>query len=322
MRLKPGKSYKLHAVFLRYAVQKGLRFIGYLVHKRLKTMSTDIQSQQNDLVLKILGRNSDTDVGRAIGIDKVKSAEDFRQMIPLTTYKLYEPFINEIEQTESKNVFFHGNVDYIAWTSGTTSGKSKRFPKSVSLLRKTSAIWLILAQRCLISVPGNQFIRKWLAVRYCPPLWRSKSGIKCGPISGLASNYSLNSYVVPDIANSFMDEEKIIYINLVFGLKYPDICNLFFSTTEMALQFFQTLERTWKEICDDIEKGTVSEIRIGKLPTKVVDILRKSLGGGDPKRAYLLRKEFEMGFKGIVPRVWPECPGLFCLATGSFQIQV
>ncbi|XP_053384537.1 uncharacterized protein LOC123537398 [Mercenaria mercenaria] len=319
VRLRPGKCHQLHGVLLQYVVQKALSLVGFFVSRKLDSMSENIQVHQDILLRKILEQNSDTDVGKMIGIDKVESVKDFRTMIPLTAYHVYEKFVNKIEENGSENVFFPGKVDYIAWTSGTSAGRSKKFPKSISILRQTSAKWLLLAQRCFTNLPRNHFIRKWLAVRCAPNTWRSKSGIRCGPISGLASNYSLNFYVVPDIAKDFKDEETVIYVNLVFGLKYPDICNLFFSTAQMALSFFQILERKWEHICDDIESGTLSDIQ--NLSTNEVNILTQSLGGRDAKRAEFLRNEFEKGFIGIVPRVWPDCPGLFCLATGSFQTQ-
>lgn len=208
--LKPGKAYGLHAVFLQYAVQKVLIFAGYIVYNRLKRMSRNIQHYQNELLLKMIAHNSDTDVGRMMEIGKVKCDEDLRKVIPLTTYTAYEQYATVVEETGKRNVFFPGNVDYIAWTSGTTSGNSKKFPKSLSLLRKTSVLWLLLAQRCFRSVPGNNFLRKWLAVRSNPPVWRSKSGITCGLISGLASKYSLNSYVVPGVVDTISDEESVI----------------------------------------------------------------------------------------------------------------
>lgn len=320
IRLRPGKCLRIQGVLLQYIVQRALSVAGYFMHKRLKKMSANIQDYQDVLLLEILKRNSETDIGKSFEIGKIRNREDFCKTIPLTSYDVYESFVHKIEETGCGNVYFPGKVDYIAWTSGTTSGSSKKFPKSFSILRKTSAKWLILAQRCLTSLPNNQYIRKWLAVRCVPNIWLSKSGIRCGPIAGLASNYSLNFYVVPDIAKELKDEETVIYLNLVFGLKYPDVCNLFFSTAQMALSLFQFLERKWESICNDIEHGTLSFV--DRLTHTEINILIQSLGGGNSKRASFLRKEFKRGFIGIVPRVWPDCPGLFCLATGSFVTQV
>jgi hypothetical protein len=320
IRLRPGKSLNIQGILLQYMVQKLLSLFGYFIQKRLESLSANIQDHQDKLLLDILKQHSETDVGKMLRIGEIKSVDDFRKSIPLTMYDDYEPFVDRIEESGCSNVFFPGKVDYIACTSGTTSGSSKKFPKSFSILRKTSGKWLILAQKCFTNLPRNQFIRKWLAVRCTSNIWLSKSGIKCGPISGLASNFSLNFYVVPNIAKDLKDDETVIYLNLVFGLKHPDICNLFFSTAQMALSFFQVLERKWPSICNDIEHGTLSSLN--GLTINERNSLIQSLGGGDSDRAEFLRKEFENGFIGIVPRVWPECPGLFCLATGSFMTQV
>lgn len=320
LRLRPGQYQRTSGLLRQYFTQKILLTIGFFVEIRFNKMSEKILEQQTTLLKVILRQNRDTVVAKGLGLDNVKNEEEYRRKVPLTTYADYEEYANKIEQSGSKNVFFPGVVDYIAYTSGTTSGKSKKFPKSLHIMRNTAARWLMLAQKKSFLVPKNNYLRHWLAVKFAPKTWKSASGITCGPISGLFSKYSLNSYIVPDVTDDVHDDDTVIYINLVFGLKYADICNLYFSTAQVALIFLQTLERKWNQLCDDIENGALNEKLI--LSPELRLFLNTALKGGNSKRANFLRHEFSRGFRNIVPRVWPDCPGIFCMATGAFQTPV
>lgn len=319
IRRRPGEYFGMWDVFSHYLIQRVLCIFGYYIYKKFNKLSKNVQEQQNKLLVQILEKNRCTLVAKEMGVSDVRSVEDFRKKIKLTTYGEYEKFATEVEETPKNDVFFPGKTDYIAFTSGTTSGKSKKFPKSVSVLQRTSAKWMLLVQLCIQNIPKGSYVRRWLAVLNSSNMWRSKSGVMCGSISSFISKYSINSYIVPKLTQSLKDHETMIYVSLVFGLKHRDVSNLFFSTSQMALVFFQTLEHNWSHICEDIERGLLrAEL---KLSTAERSALNKALGKPDKVRADNLRREIQAGFTGSVARFWPECPGLFCLATGSFKTQ-
>ena len=81
-----------------------------------------------------------------------------------------------------------------------------------------------------------------------PKFSYSKSGIKSGPVAGLAADFSMDFYVTPKRGGKTTAEQDMMYINLVFGLLEEKICNLFFPTASLALTFFRTLEKSWKSI--------------------------------------------------------------------------
>ncbi|XP_052797875.1 uncharacterized protein LOC128229973 isoform X2 [Mya arenaria] len=318
-RLQPGRSHSIRSLLKQYFLQRTLYIVGLLMHKQFNKLSNNVTKHQAELLLEILKTNAQTNVGQHFDIGSVQSVDEYRSKVPLTRYADYERFASEVCDKASENVFFPGQADYIAKTSGTTSGRSKLFPKSVRLMRRTAGKWLLLSQKCFLEIHRNNFLRKWLAVRVNSKACFSDAGIRTGPISGLGSSYSLNPYVVPDIVQDVDNEEDVIYINLVFGLKTNDICNLFFSTSQMALLYFQVLERKWTTICSDVEKGEITGT--SHVTDEMKQILGQCLNGPDLARAMFLRKEFNKGFTDIVTRIWPNCPGLFCLATGSFQTQ-
>lgn len=293
---------------------------GFLLSERLKSLGADVYKHQSQLLLHILKVNRETKVARHFSLQTVSSIEEFRTQVPLTSYKDYEDFSLDVRENGTEDVFFPGRADYVAMTSGTTTGTNKHFPKSLKVLKFTAGKWIVLSQKCFLDIKKNNYLRKWLVVKATPKPWLCPSGIRTGPISSLAGSYSFNPFVAPALVNEITNEQDVIYLNLVFGLKSCDICNLFFSTAQTALLFFQALERRWAQICNDIETGRLSqELNISE---EMRSLLSQFLYGKDPDRAAFLRLEFQRGFIDIVPRIWPDCPGLFCMATGAFQTQV
>ncbi|XP_052241600.1 uncharacterized protein LOC127851760 isoform X2 [Dreissena polymorpha] len=314
---KPGSTHNIVSLLKQYVLQRALYAVGLIMHRKFRKLCINVYEQQQKLLAEIISANKETQVARSLRVDSVHDVHEFRTKVPLTSYKDYERFTEIVCNDESSNVFFPGKVDFIAKTSGTTSGKSKLFPKSLRLLRRLSGKWLLLSQKCFMEIPRNNYLRKWLAVRVEPRTQKSNSSITVGPISGVASSYSLNPYVAPDVVRTMSNENYVIYLNLLFGLKTKDICNLFFSTSQMGVYFFKELERNWQQICDDIENGSLSDTV--NLSPDVREALIKELGGCDVITARRLRQEFRKGFQDIVPRLWPECAGVFCLATGCFE---
>ena len=83
-------------------------------------MSTAVSDQENILqnLLKV-GRN--TDFGKSVNLDKVRSYEEFRHAIPIRDYEQMRPWIDKIKEGRH-NVLWRGRPIYFAKTSGTTSG--------------------------------------------------------------------------------------------------------------------------------------------------------------------------------------------------------
>ena len=319
-RLKPGQSHGLRSLFQQYVLNKVLYLAGLMLLKRLNKIGQAIRRQQKELLDSIIKANHETKVARHFGLHTISSMEEFRSKVPLTKSSDYEEFSKDVRENGTADVFFPGRADYVAMTSGTTSGKSKHFPKSLKIMKSTMGRWIILSLKCMFDISTNQYLRYWLCVRATVRTTLCPSGVRTGLISGIASSFSLTPYVVPSLVNDMYNEKDVIYLNLIFGLKYPDICNLFFSTAHMANLFFLVLERRWEEVCNDIQAGTISKSI--SICDKDRLMLCQYLNGGDANRANFLRGEFKKGFLHIVPRIWPECPGLFCLGTGAFQTQV
>jgi hypothetical protein len=107
------------------------------------------------------------------------------------------------------------------------------------------------------------------------------------------------------------------YLHARYALSEDKATKLVCSFASIAMDFFLYIEKNWKLLVDDIEKGTIDNSIL--LPNKDRENLIKSLKP-DINRAKELRKIFEQGFDTpFAPKVWPNLKLICCAATGTFK---
>ena len=109
----------------------------------------------------------------------------------------------------------------------------------------------------------------------------------------------------------------IKYLHARYALSDDKATKLVCSFASIAMDFFLYIEKNWKLLVDDIEKGVIDNSIL--IPDKDRENLIKSLKP-DINRAKGLRKIFEQGFdKPFAPKVWPNLKLICCAATGTFK---
>ncbi len=108
----------VNAVFRWYIKQHLSRVKRYLEHP--------LETQ--DLWFKDLVKaGAKTLWGKEHQYSSIKSIEDFRKQVPLSTYENLQPYINRMMKGE-KDVLWPGRVQWFSKSSGTTGGRSKFIP--------------------------------------------------------------------------------------------------------------------------------------------------------------------------------------------------
>ncbi len=149
-------------------------------------MVTALADQEN--ILKTLiktGRN--TDFGKAAGLEKVNSYEEFRQAVPLMDYEQMKPWIDRIKEGKH-NVLWKGKPIYFAKTSGTTSGtkyipiSKDSIPNHIHTARN--------ALLCYMAETGNtRFADGKLIFLSGSPELERVGGIPTGRLSGIVNHH-------------------------------------------------------------------------------------------------------------------------------------
>jgi hypothetical protein len=81
---------------------------------------------------KIVNLYADTELGRALRLEQVRTIEDYRRLVPVSTYEAYRPFTERVIATNAPGILTKDRLEYMAQTSGTTQGtKYVAYPKEL-----------------------------------------------------------------------------------------------------------------------------------------------------------------------------------------------
>ena len=298
-------------------------FLGELVLDRLVDNSKIANKKQEVMLSRLMEQNKDTEYGKKYHFADVHSYEDYKRLVPLSTYSDYEDACHRMAEGE-KNLITAKHYRRFTHTTGTT-GNAKLIPLS------HYAEWIchIFSFCAPVGCAKRWFEAKGETLPATKGLLTvevTETRLPCGAtLSCLSAIPLLNlKPLVPIFSTSpkeilFPDPSvkmDMQYLKLLFALAYPDVGYLgtVFITTLESLFFY--MEHNWQMLCDDIEKGSINE------SVEIPEDLRKKLNKklrADPKRADELRREFEKGFDGepIVPRIWKKCGWFYGMGTGA-----
>ena len=84
---------------------------------------------QNELLLDLIDKARDTEIGRQYNFNSIESYEEFANRVPILAYEEYESLIERSRRGEN-NIFWPKPIKWFAKSSGTTNSKSKFIPVS------------------------------------------------------------------------------------------------------------------------------------------------------------------------------------------------
>jgi hypothetical protein len=90
---------------------------------------------QEDWLFKLLTAGRNTEWGQKYDYQSVKSADDYRNRLPVQNYESIKPYILRLRQGE-ENLLWNSDIKWFAKSSGTTSDKSKFIPVSMEALEE------------------------------------------------------------------------------------------------------------------------------------------------------------------------------------------
>ena len=297
-------------------------FLGISEKIKLNIYAKNANKMQEKVLKDLMRDNKTTEYGKKNNFDKVKSIEDYQNIVPLSGYLDYEDYIMRMAKGE-KGLITNRYIRRFTESSGST-GKQKLVPLSY---------WAEWVCQCFsFSAPVGCAV-KWFMKkgRPIPPqkgLLTAETGrrkVKGGTISCLSSIPLLNLRpLVPFFATSPKEglfpeqgaDMDMHYLKLRFALpnRKTSYLGTVFITTLESMFFY--MEENWEMLCDDIEKGIINDSI--KMPEELRKKYNKKLRP-NPKRAEELRREFRKGFdeSPIIPRIWPKVEWMYGMGTGS-----
>ena len=272
---------------------------------------------------QIIADNKDTEYGKRYHFDQIHSIEDFKKLVPFSTYDDYAPYIERMVGKGEKNLITTYPIVQYAETSGSV-GVPKKIPVSkqsmgiytkYTITRVTALADAWQREHNHRKLPiGRGFNQLEIVDRTLP------DGTPLGNISGSAAKsykklfpYYLTSPIPVLYPKGYM---PMMYLKVRYCLADRNTSFLFSVFMTNLVDMMNYIKRNWKMLVEDIRTGTFNEdIEIDEETKAELMKVTKP----DPKRADELEKEFEKGFDDpIIPRIWPKMSFISTIGTGGF----
>ncbi|WZZ13620.1 hypothetical protein YC2023_106709 [Brassica napus] len=259
----------------------------------LMNLTSNVKQIQDDVLKEILTLNANTEYLRGY-LHGSSDKELFKKNVPVVSYDDVKPYIQRVTSGEPSNVISGKPITRFLLSSGTSGGKQKIFPVNNKFFEDMAFIY---ALRSFLISKHTEGDEKGKVVMLF--FAREQSISPCGlPISTSVTGYLLsdsfknrpsNCFTSPDEVMLCPDLKQTMYCHLLCGLRQRDevvaVAASFASSLVGAITF---LESYWKEICNNIRSGHVSEW-ITDLSCR--DAVTNILGGGQNSQ-YIPMLEF------------------------------
>ena len=224
---------------------------GLRVRNRLEDITYDPMRSQEEFVMRMMRENDKTAYGQQHGFDTIRSLDDFKQRIPLTTYDDYVPYIERIVNGE-KNVLTTYLTEYLS-----TLSNGKRLPQSR---------WGVQASYDYNFCSGfyiagqHGFLTDGMTLNLVDnSLERLPSEVRVGNLLGrlLVKREFDNDqvYVIPVDVDNSPERSDTIYLRALFALRQQNISMAICERYDNMLDLLRYIEKQWSWLADEIEKG-------------------------------------------------------------------
>ncbi|CDY39919.1 BnaA09g15010D [Brassica napus] len=242
----------------------------------LMNLTSNVKQIQDDVLKEILTLNANTEYLRGY-LHGSSDKELFKKNVPVVSYDDVKPYIQRVTSGEPSNVISGKPITRFLLSSGTSGGKQKIFPVNNKFFEDMAFIY---ALRSFLISKHTEGDEKGKVVMLF--FAREQSISPCGlPIS--------------------TSRDEVVAVAASFA-----------SSLVGAITF---LESYWKEICNNIRSGHVSEW-ITDLSCR--DAVTNILGGGNSELADKIEEECKKkSWKCIIPRLWPNVKFIQSIVTGQ-----
>lgn len=295
---------------------------GAFNHRRLFSMAGHGARHSERLLKKLVRKNRNTVFGKEHHFAKIHSVEDYRELVPYTSYADYQDYIEQTLQTGEQNLITSKTIRSFSNTSGTV-GVMKHIPytstSNVPYIKAISiALWMVrkeLKKRGYKRPHGKGInLVEYHSVK-------SPSGIRIGYVSG---NALLSVRTIAPLITCMPKEfyyegsetADAKYLQARYALQDPDLEFMFSVFISALTDLMDYIVQNHETLIRDIETGSINPAI--EMSEDLRERLQKKLAP-DPERARELRHIFQTPHEGpLVPRVWKRMSMIEAIASGEF----
>ncbi len=287
----------------------------FLEKKFVKSAKNFKQTQQN-ILLKKIRRAQSSELGQKYGFSSIKSIEDFRRQVPLSTYEDVAPYIEKVKQGNIEALFHpKEKVVMYALSSGTTA-EPKNIPVTSDFLKQYeqgTLLWGVLCAR------DHEKMLDGKILTVVSPAHEEETslGVPCGAISGLIAEnkkpWARILYPVPGNVYEIKDVRTRDYMILRFTLAEK----LRFLTTanpSTLIRLAQSAEQFKDQLIQDVYEGTITPP--GEVPEKWLAQWR-TLVKPNRGKGISFQNLIQKGFPFTPKHFWPSLAIVACWKGGT-----
>ena len=296
---------------------------GLLYYDR-RTVPETVQDFQTRALYHVLENGEHSDYGLRYHFSEIGTIGGYCSRLPLTNYDTYQPMINLSARINETCIFTNEDITAYTLAFGRT-GVPKRMPvtqKQIAPYMKEMGRMLggkkvfIMAESMFYRNPVHNLDTKYTST-----------------LTGLLLSEFVNENIRVSLTRKraeittpaellFPDEIiDLEYPRLFFALREKDITTIYAPNASIFLNSIQRLAKDWRQLCDDIESGRISELK--RFPEEKRKKLNSRIAP-DPGRAKELRKIFasinDRNILPIIKDIWPSLVEVIADGTGSYSI--
>ncbi|XP_040292771.1 GH3 domain-containing protein [Bufo bufo] len=283
--------------------------------KNLDQDTRDAQEIQEKILLESLDKHRNTEYGLKYSFRDVEDVSSFQKKHPLTRHNDYTDYLQRTSQGE-ENILVQGRPSVLAATAGTSGNQTV-----VPISNESATERFIQGEAVYLEVINKAFpgaLEKVFKFTFPPSIHHSDAGIPIIPYPSTLSAHFMKDLYSPAVpVHPTMSYHEILYTQLLFSLRDPDLSMLETHFFWFLRYVFSTCEDCWESLVADIQKGRLSSECKVPLETRkqIEDMLVP-----DASRAAELHSQFQKGFHGIVKRLWPKLQVILAVESGGSDL--
>ncbi|MGZ3778428.1 MAG: GH3 family domain-containing protein, partial [Mucilaginibacter sp.] len=134
----------------------------------------------------LVAKARDTAFGKDHHFENIRTYDDFKKQVPIRDYEDLRPYIDRITHGD-EDILWPGKPEYLAKTSGTTSGV-----KYIPITKESMPEHIKAARNALLNyiheTGKSDFVNGKMIFLQGSPVMQQKAGISVGRLSGIVAN--------------------------------------------------------------------------------------------------------------------------------------
>lgn len=257
---------------------------GHKVRTRLEDITYNPMRSQEEFVMRMMRENARTEYGRAHNFKGIRSIEEFRNALPLTTYDDYADYISRIANGE-KNVLTAYLTESMSLLDGIKLLPQSRWNVQASYDYSFCAAYYLAGNHGFLN-DGMTFNLINGSAERLPSGLYVRNMLSHLLVKREAGNVQAN--VIPlDIASA-AHHTDILYLQALYALSQQDLALAICEHYDDMVELLRYVEKHWPRLAEDIDKGN-------------------TIVQSDPERANAIREIMETHHIGtqMVEQLWP-----------------